>query len=135
MCAEKYHEVRKKAIEDLWEEDRKDIVGTKEKLEDKYSKEVEDYLTKEVLPKDKTAGGTEIEKLKRKMTRYLFKKDTSPLDESVEESDESYMQFMKNRDATDRYHKRVLNSIKKPLSKRELEKVREIIEEMEKNNE
>jgi hypothetical protein len=135
QLSEKDHDIGKKAIEDSWERSRKDIVETKEKLEDKVSKEVEDYLTKEVLPYDKTTGGTEIEKHKRKMTRYLFKNYTAPLDESVKKSDESYIQFMKDRVATETYHKRVSNSAEKPLSKRELEKAYEISAEMEKENE
>ena len=127
--------LEKKAIEDSWERSRKEIVRAKEKLEDKVSKEVEEYLTTKVLPYDKTTGGTEIEKRKRKMTRDLLKKYTSPLDESFKKSDESYMEFMKNHLVTETYQKRVLNSAEKPLSKRELEKAYERSEEMEKENE
>ena len=135
QLSEKDYNIKKKAIEDSWERSRENIAETKEKFEDKVSKEVNGYLTKNVLPHDKTAGGTDIEKLKRKMTRYLFKKDTSPLDESVEESDESYIEFTKNRAATETHHKRILNSAEKPLSQRELEKAYERTAEMEKENE
>lgn len=135
QLSEKDYDRGKKEIEDSWERSRKDIAETKEKLEDKVSKEVDDFLTTEVLPHDKTAGRIEIEKHKSKMTRILLKTDTSPLDESVKISDESYIQFMKNYVATDTYHKRVLNSAEKPLSKRELKKAYEISAEMEKENE
>lgn len=135
QLSEKDYDIGKKEIEDLWDGFRKNIVETKEKIEDKVSKEVDDYLTKKVLPYDKISGGKEIEKLKRKMTRHIVKKITSPLDESVKKSDESFIKFMKDRFETETHHKRVLTSVEEPLSKLEIEKVREIIEEMEKNNE
>ena len=135
QLSEKDYNIKKEAVEDSWEQFREKIAETKEKVEDKRSKEVEDYLTKEVLPYDKTAGVTEIEKLKRKMTRYIVKNDTSPLDESVKKSDESYIEFVKNRGATEIHHKRMLNSAEKPISKRELNKAFLRSREMEKENE
>jgi antitoxin component of RelBE/YafQ-DinJ toxin-antitoxin module len=130
----KYY-IEKKEIEDSWDVFRKDIRKTKEIIEDKVSKEVDDYLTKKVLPYDKISGGKEIEKLKKKMTTHIVKKITLPLDESLKKSDESYIKFIKDRSETDTHHKRALTSVEEPLSKREIEKAHEIIEEMEKKNE
>ena len=135
QLSEKDYNMEKPPVIDSWEQSREGIAETKEKLEDKLSKEVEDYLTKEVLPHDKTAGRIEIEKHKSKMTRIIFKNYTSPLDESVKKSDDSYFEFVKNLGATEAHHKRVLNSAEKPLSKRELEKAYEISVGMEKENE
>ena len=135
QSSKKDYDIGKKEIEGSWDGFRKNIIETKEKIEDKVSKEVDDYLTKEVLPYDKIIGGKEIKKLKRKMTRHIVKKITSPLDESVKKSDDSYFEFVKNLGATEAHHKRVLNSAEKPLSKRELEKAYEISVGMEKENE
>ena len=126
---------KEKEFKESWEEYREKVGEIKEKIEDKVSKEVDEYLTKEVFPYHKTLGGEEKEKLKKGITKYIVKKITSPLDESVKKTDEVYIQFRKEYTGTETLRERVLNSAEKPIPKHEIKKAYEIREEMEKENE